>query len=268
MDDIEVFKQIFPEKYFYEFWLKDKRPDNRQFTQIRKTTISRSGAAGFILSSGTNVIQTTYEIQNAKVKINTDAKSRFDHLYDKISVQFEQEDIQPLYASYIDHLKRICIKKYENQLSVLKINERILIDISALFYDTSLMNSVLLSIVIALYDCFVNKQKLPIEEIDLILPVVLRSFYIPEKDALLWLWDPSKEELALHTLTSKPATYISISSLTESKTSLEKIDGTDMSLDDLANLTQLFKDSLDRSQITNSISTYLGDMTLPEYRII
>lgn len=268
MDDIEVFKQVFPEKYFYEFWLKDRRPDNRSFTEIRKTTITRSGASGFILNSGGNVVQTTYEIQQTKVKINTDAKSTSELLYDKIAIQFAQEVSFPLFAPCVDHLKRILIKKYAEQLKSLKLHERILIDISALFFDVSLLNSVMLSAVIALYECFIYKCKIQFESIELLFPLVVKAFMVPEKDALLWLWDPSKEELILNPSSAKPAVYFTIISLESNKVSIEKLEGCDMSFDDLANLAELFRETPDRALLKSSLSSYLRQIAATGHRIV
>ena len=268
MDDIEVFKQVFPDKYFYEFWLKNKRPDGREFTQLRKASITRSGTAGFIISSGNNVVQSTYEVQQAKVKINTDARSSLEHLYEKITIQFAQEASFPLFASYLNHLKKIIVNTYEQQLSALKLQEKIVIDISALFHDGSLLSPVMLSIMVALYECFVNKCGVQAETLELLFPLVIKTFYIPEKDALLWLWDPSKEELTLDASVLSGATYFAVMSLSTTKLSLEKIEGADMSLDDLANTAALFKDNLDRPAIRAALLNYLRDITTPSHRLI
>ena len=268
MDDIEVFKNIFPEKYFYEFWLKDKRPDNRNFNEMRKTTITRSGSAGFILSCGNNVVQSTYEIQQVKVKINTDTDSSSKRLYEKIVIRFAQEPLFPLFDVYIHHLKKLFVKRYERHLSGLKLHEQILIDISALFHDISLLNSVLLSTMISLYECLIHKLNVEITSIDMLFPIIIKGFYIPEKEAVLLLSDPNKEEFMLNPIPKRNSTFLVFCNLTDNTHSLEKIEGMDISFDDLVNLAEILKNNSGYTELKNNITSYMKDVSTRELRLI
>jgi len=267
MDDIEVFKQIFPDKYFYEFWLSDRRPDGRAFTQLRSTCLTRSGVSGFVANAGTNILQTSYEVQNTKVRINTDAKTQADFLYEKINITFTQEADFPLFASCADHLKRLIVRKYAAQLSALKINERISIEVSALCNDASALGLALFCALIALYDCFRAKLEVDVQTVELLLPVLIRAHYIKEQDALLWLFDPTKDELSAQTAFLPSALYLSVVNTSDNKATLEKLQGTDAQYTDLHSLASLVS-AARLSGIREQLLKFMLDGSPTQYRVI
>ena len=145
--------------------------------------------------------------------------------------------------TFLDGLKTMLVTCYEEELNKLKLNELITIDLSLLFFNESVIGSLMNLIISAFTDCLFDRLQIDPSKGRALLAFTIKGFYIKEKDGMLWLFDPNKTELTHGQDILDSCLYSCIVDIQTGKIKLIKDSGCSISFGDTINLTDLIKNS-------------------------
>ena len=194
-----------------------------------------------MMNSKGNVIQAHYSVKTSKVRINSEEQVDVPLYFDKLEIKVDRPTEKLQLDNFTDGLKTMLVKRYEGQLASLKLNELIVIDLSMLFFDESVVGALMNLIIASFTECLLNKCNLNPSNGHALLALTIKGFYVKEKDAMLWLFDPNKSELINGHDVLKSCIYGCIVDMQSGKLKLVKESGCSVSYGDIVNLTQLIK---------------------------
>ena len=201
------------------------------------------GESKLMMNTKGNVIQAYYSIKTVKVRINSEERADVPSFYDKLEIKIDRPTDKLNLNTFLDGLKTMLVTCYEEELNKLKLNELITIDLSLLFFNESVIGSLMNLIISAFTDCLFDRLQIDPSKGRALLAFTIKGFYIKEKDGMLWLFDPNKTELTHGQDILDSCLYSCIVDIQTGKIKLIKDSGCSISFGDTINLTDLIKNS-------------------------